>query len=76
MRLKGASGTVRVLAGLLVLGAGILTSSTVLRDGGAPAPPAPWAIADGGAPAPPAPWVVADGGAPAPPAPWSISARA
>ena len=74
MRLKGASGTVRLLTSALILAAAILCGSTLLRDGGAPMPPAPWTIADGGAPMPPAPWVVADGGAPMPPAPWAISA--
>ena len=74
MRLKVASGRVRLFAGLMVLGAAILGSSTVLRDGGAPMPPPPWAIADGGAPMPPPPWTIADGGAPMPPAPWAISA--
>jgi len=73
MHLKAASGKVRLFAGLMVLGAAILGSSMVLRDGGAPMPPPPWAIADGGAPTPPAPWLVADGGAPTPPAPWVVS---
>jgi hypothetical protein len=78
MRFNGASGIVRLVTGLVVLGVGIACGVTVLRDGTAPTPPAPWAnsapqfVADGGAPTPPPPWSVltADGGAPTPPAPW------
>lgn len=74
MRSKVLPGKVRLFAGLLVLGAAVLCGSTVLHDGGAPEPPAPWILADGGAPEPPAPWLMADGGAPEPPAPWAITA--
>jgi hypothetical protein len=74
MRFNSASGIVRLVAGLAVLGVGITCGASALRDGTAPEPPAPWTLtADGTAPEPPAPWLVADGTAPEPPAPWLVA---